>query len=173
MKREPGKLDEVELGLWIPGQVGEQLGLNHDHRAFAFRHRIEGRLWFLTPFWWRRNPDYRHAFLRQGFDAVRQIFPHLVSVLERADNGQLAVIVLQSGILQILVVHGDGFEQRFKLIRRIKGPQGCLPGERCQFLEQGRRISQDLRSAYDLICSVQPLDQESRFGFDRGEGQGC
>ena len=50
MQREPGKLNQVELGLWALGQVGDQVGLNNYHRAFAFRHRVKGRLEFLRAF---------------------------------------------------------------------------------------------------------------------------
>ena len=126
MEREPGKLYEVELGLWILGEVGYLVGLDNYHRAFAFRERVEGWLEYFTPFWRRLNPDHGTPFLCQGLNAFRQIFPHLGSILERADNGQLAVIVLQSGVLQILEVRGDGLEQRPKLVLRIKHAKRAL-----------------------------------------------
>ena len=84
------------------GEVSDQVGLDDNHRAFAFRHRIEGRLEFRALFRGRLNPDHRNPSLRQGLDAVRQVFPHLRPGLERADDGQLAAVILQRGVLEIL-----------------------------------------------------------------------
>ena len=81
MEREPGKLNQVELGLRVLGEVGNQVGLDDYYRAFAFRHGVKGGLEFMALLRWRLNPDHGKPSLRQSLNAFRQVFPHLGSVL--------------------------------------------------------------------------------------------
>ena len=102
MESQPGKFQEVQLGLRSFREACGQAGLRNHSRAVAFGDNVKRRTEVVVtpvfPFRWREQPYQAHSFLRQRPELGRQALPHLRFGLERPGDDQFPPVALHPGV---------------------------------------------------------------------------